>query len=230
MIDIVFCVDENYRDIIKVVMKSILANTKSKVKFHVIGIDIDGCECYEKPDLSNLQVTVNPNNQITECASFRLYIPDLLKNVDKCIYLDSDLIVLDDIKKLYDMDVKYLAGCIDPMWKMQADKNNLKHAYINSGVMVLNLKNLRKIDYWQRIQQAQAKALNLSLVDQDTINIAFADLIEHLPERWNVYAKVYPQTTIEMYNARFNPAIVHWIGSQKPFKVWNGKLWYNYSE
>ena len=230
MIDVVFCIDDNYREIVKVVMKSILSNTKSKVRFHVIGIDIDGCECYEKPDLSNLEVTVNPNNQITEWASFRLYIPDLLKHVDKCIYLDSDLIVLDDIKKLYDFNVEYIAGVIDPMWKMQADKNNLKHAYINSGVMVLNLKNLRKINYWERIKEAQKKAINLSLVDQDTINIAFGDVIEHLPECWNVYARVYPQTTKKMYNARFNPSIVHWIGSQKPFKIWNGKLWYNFSD
>lgn len=229
MIDIVFCIDENYRDIVKVVMKSILANTKSKIKFHIIGIDIDGCECYDRVDMSNLKVYTNPDNRITECASYRLYVPDIIK-ADKCIYLDSDLIVLDDIRKLYDYDVKYLAGVLDPMYQMQADKNKLTHGYINSGVMVMNLKNLRKIDYWQRIHAAQERALNLSLVDQDTINIAFGDLIEHLPERWNVYAKVYPQTTVKMYNARFNPAIIHWAGAEKPYNVWNGKMWYNYSE
>lgn len=229
MIHIVFNIDENYRDIVKVVMNSIKKNTKSKVKFHVIGLDIEGCECYEKPDISNLMVTRNPHNQITESAVYRLYIPDLIK-ADKCIYLDSDLIVLDDIKKLWDYDVEYIGGVIDPMYRSQASKNNLKHAYINSGVMVLNLKNLRKINYWERIHKAQREAINLSLVDQDTINIAFGDLIEHLPERWNVYAKVYPEITKAMYNARFNPAIIHWISSLKPFKVWNGNLWYNYVE
>lgn len=229
MIDIVFCIDENYQDIVKVVMKSILANTKSKVKFHVIGIDIDGCECYNKVDMSDLKVITNPRSTITECASYRLYIPNIIK-ADKCIYLDSDLIVLDDIKKLWEYDVQYIGGVLDPMFMYLASKNKLTHGYINTGVMVLNLKNLRKINYWERIHTAQERALDLSLVDQDTINIAFGDIIEHLPERWNVYAKVYPQTTKDMYNARFNPAIIHWTGSQKPFNVWNGKMWYNYSE
>ena len=228
MIDVVFNIDENYRDIVKVVMKSILANTKSEVKFHIIGLDIDGCECYERPDTSKLKVTCNTKTEITESAIYRLFIPDLIP-VKKCIYLDSDLIVLDDLQKLYDLDVKYIAGVIDPLYKKQAAKNDLKHAYINSGVLLLNLENLRKIDYWERITKAQENAKNLSLVDQDTLNIAFGDLIEHLSERWNVYSKVYSETTLKMFRARFNPAIIHWCGSYKPFKVWNGQMWYKYS-
>ena len=38
---------------------------------------------------------------------FRLLAPQLLPNVDKAIYLDSDLIVCDDVAKLYDGKVQY---------------------------------------------------------------------------------------------------------------------------
>lgn len=229
MIHIVFNIDRNYISQCKNVMKSILANTKSKVKFHIIGEEIEGCECYKIPDVSNLKVTVNPHTLITESAVYRLYIPDMIK-ADKCIYLDSDIIVLDDIQKLWDIDIKYIGGVLDPLAVYQAGKNNLKHKYINSGVMVLNLKNLRKINYWERIHNAQANAKNLSLVDQDTINIAFTDLIENLPEEWNVYSKIYAQTTKEMLKARENPSIIHWCGSQKPWNsnVWNGEKWFKY--
>lgn len=149
---------------------------------------------------------------------------------DKVIYLDSDLIVLDDIKKLWEYEPEYIAGVQDPMYIKQARKNNLKHLYINSGVMVMNLKNLRKLNYLERIESTQNGSYNLSLLDQDIINIAFGDKIEHLPLEWNVYGKIYPETTYGMIKARENPSIIHWCGKDKPWNadVWRAEEWGQY--
>ena len=229
MIHVVFNIDKNYIEHCKNVIRSIRENTKSAVTFHIIGAEIAGYNRYKAPDTSNLKVTHNPETLITESAVYRLYIPDLIK-ADKCIYLDSDIIVLDDIQKLWDIDIEYIGGVLDPMAKMQADKNNLKHGYINTGVLVLNLKNLRKLAYWERIYKAQETAKDLSLVDQDTLNIAFGDLIQHLPEKWNVYSDIYSQSTKEMIQARENPSIIHWCGFRKPWvtNVWQRKKWSKY--
>ena len=234
MIHIFFNIDDDYKRQCKAVIRSIEAHTKEDVCFHIIGVkNFDynaNIKCYAKPDISMLKYT-NQMGHITMTATYRLFAPYILKDIDKAIYLDSDLIVLDDIQKLWDYDIEYIAGVQDGLPKRQANKNGLKHLYINSGVMVMNLKNLRKLNYIERIEQTQTGKYNLSLLDQDIINIAFSEYIEHLPLRWNVYSKIYPESTNDMIEARNNPAIIHWAGWQKPWNcpgIWRADEWSKY--
>ena len=220
MINVFFNIDDNYIDKCQTVIKSIKTNTKSDITFYIIGTEIKGYTCFKKPDLSVLKHT-RPVAHISIASVYRLFAPYILP-CDKVIYLDSDLIVLDDIAELWSYEPEYITGAPDPMYKYQAKKNHLKHLYINSGVMVLNLKNLRKLNYMERIENTQNGVYNLSLLDQDIINIAFGDVIEHLPPEWNVYAKIYPETTYAMIEARNNPSIIHWCGHEKP---WNADVW-----
>ena len=46
---------------------------------------------------------------------FRLLLPDLFKELDKCLYLDSDTLVVGDFSTLYDMDFdnNYIIGVKD---------------------------------------------------------------------------------------------------------------------
>lgn len=225
MIHIFFNIDDSYIDKSKTVMRSILTHTKSDVMFHIIGVkNVDfsaNIKCYDKPDLSLLTHTVQMGH-ITMASTYRLFAPFILSDLDKVIYLDCDLVVLDDIAKLWEFEPEYIAGVPDPMYRKQARKNRLKHLYINSGVMVLNLKNLRKLDYIERIKETQSGDYNLSLLDQDIMNIAFSEYMEHLPYEWNVYAKIYPETTSAMIEARDKPSIIHWCGWEKP---WNADVW-----
>lgn len=235
MINVLLNIDFNYIDKCKAVIRSILAHTKSDVRFYIIGakkIDFKGnITCIEKPDLSIL--TYKPRmTHITMASTYRLFAPFILKNVKKVIYLDCDLVVLDDIKKLWEYEPEYIAGVQDPMFKKQANKNNLHHLYINSGVMVMNLKNLRRLNWLERIKETQNGNYNLSLLDQDIINIALNKDIEHLPLEWNVYSKIYPETTYDMIKVRDNPSIIHWCGKEKPWNanVWQGDIWRKYAK
>ncbi len=48
---------------------------------------------------------------ITKAAFYRLRIPSLLHNYDKVLYLDCDVIVRDDVTKLWEYDIeKYDVG------------------------------------------------------------------------------------------------------------------------
>lgn len=232
MIHVVFNIDNSYKERCITVMRSILAHTKEDVQFHVIGVkDINfNAKCYEKPDISMLKYT-NRNGHITMTATYRLFAPFIFKKLNKIIYLDSDLIVLDDIKKLWDLDIKYIGGSVDGLSKYGARKNNLNHTYINSGVLVMNLKNLRKLNYLERIEATQNGKYNLSLLDQDIINIAFEKEIELIPPEWNVLSKIYAETTEEMLEARKHPSIIHWAGWQKPWEfksLWQADKWAKY--
>ena len=64
-------------------------------------------------------------------ANFRLLIASLLpESVEKCIYLDSDLITIDDIDKLWSQDLSndYIGAVLTPP------------VGFNSGVLLINIK------------------------------------------------------------------------------------------
>jgi len=228
MIDILLNTDKNYVTPCKVVIESIVRNTKESIQFHVIGEEFNSKHniiFYDEPDLSILKNTVC-NSYITTAACYRLFAPFISNLKDKVIYIDCDTIVLGDVKELWDIDVRYIKGVLDPMYKTQMKKNNTIYPYINSGVLLMNLNNLRKLDYLNMIRETQNGKYNLSLLDQDIINIAFNNYIELLPYEWNVYSEIFNEVNIDMYKAREIPKIIHWCGGRKP---WNTKnLWMSY--
>lgn len=232
MIHILFNIDECYIPRCKAVMRSILAHTKSDVMFHIVGVigfDFEAnMKFYPSPDLKIIKHKTKIN-YISMASVYRLFAPFILK-VDKVIYLDCDLIVLDNIEKLWQYEPRFIAGVQDPMYRKHAQRNDLKNVYINSGVMVMNLKNLRRLNWLERIKETQNGNYNLSLLDQDIINIALGELVEHLPLEWNVYSKIYPETTCDMIKARDNPSIIHWCGRCKPWNsdVWQADKWRQY--
>lgn len=67
-------------------------------------------------------------------TNFRLKIASLIPNVEKCIYLDSDLILTENISKLWmqDIDDYYFAAVTD------------KKVGFNAGVLLINLKKWRE--------------------------------------------------------------------------------------
>ena len=225
MIDILLNTDKNYITPCKVVIESIVRNTKENIQFHVIGEEFDSTYniiFYEEPDLSILKNTFC-NFYLTTAACYRLFAPFISNLKDKVIYIDCDTIVLGDVKELWDMDVRYIKGVLDPMHKTQMNKNSTTYPYINSGVLLMNFSNLRKLDYLNMIKETQNGKYNLSLLDQDIINIAFNNYIELLPYEWNVYSEIFNEVNIDMYKAREFPKIIHWCGRRKP---WNTKnLW-----
>lgn len=137
------------------------------------------------------------NKHITKATFYRLALCELL-DVDKCIYLDSDIIATDDLQDLFSVNMNeyYVAGCrdiwIDMISKEEREvrrKNtgqipSLKE-YINAGVMVLNLRKMKE----DGLNQVFMKHLNKDYLfeDQDIINICCYGKIMHLSSRWNIF-------------------------------------------
>lgn len=82
---------------------------------------------------------------------FRLELPYILKDIKKILYLDADLLIRNEIKELYDLDLgdNYLAagnqitigGNILKQYKTLCDNKNID--YFNAGVLLMNLQKLR---------------------------------------------------------------------------------------
>ncbi|MBE6719817.1 MAG: glycosyltransferase family 8 protein [Ruminococcaceae bacterium] len=181
-----------------------------------------------------------PQTYISSAAMYRLEIPNIVDNVlniqiDKCIYLDCDLVVEGDISELYNEDISgyFIGGVADPL---QFYKKYNKHAqrigipnlkqYINSGVMLINLKEINATpDVREKLEKAGFND-DMIFKDQDAINYAFNGGIKLLPMKYNAFTvvttrkdkgfiKIYSKKN--MKEARENPFIVHYIGKLKPW-------------
>lgn len=127
---------------------------------------------------------------------YRAFIARLFPQYNKAIYIDSDTILLDDIATLYDYDLKgkALAAMIDPKVKDVPEfREYVKNAvgvpcdeYVNSGVMVMDTKKLRKLHYLSRmINMINEYDADLVAPDQDYLNVICYGEITPLDPVWN---------------------------------------------
>lgn len=128
---------------------------------------------------------------------YRFFIPRLFPQYSKAVYIDSDTILLDDVGKLFDIELgeNIVAAMPDPKvtvikeFKDYVDKAvGVPHAeYVNDGVMVMDLKKMRKMKYLS-VMVEMIKKFDADLVapDQDYLNVILRGKIEKLDARWNM--------------------------------------------
>lgn len=131
---------------------------------------------------------------------FRLLAPSLLPSVRKAVYLDSDLVVLDDIAKLWDIDVEghLLGAARDADTVGQIDgydqgvgpylANDLgladPHRYFQAGVLLMNLEEFRRRTTPEQLLELATRRV-WRWLDQDVLNkIADGDYIR-IDMSWN---------------------------------------------
>lgn len=183
---------------------------------------------------------------ITKATYFRLLLPELLEE-EKCVYLDSDIIVCRDLAELFDISIeKYeVAGvkapgyhCLPDQGKKYLEQTGLPtmEQYINAGVLMLNLKLMRENRFTERAMQLIDRYFPAQ--DQDIINLLCYGKIKHLPLKYNVPAsylesekdaleKVFGDEELE--EGKQHPCIIHFCSHEKPWDwlmvPFAGKWW-----
>ena len=130
----------------------------------------------------------------TPYCLLRLFITDIDAIGDKAIYLDIDMMIYKDIRLLFDIDVEgyEIAGVKDAMGKYWINPK-----YMNSGVMLINVKKIRET-------RAFEKALKYTLshrailIDQNAIN-HYCKKKKYLPSRFNNQRKMTEDTVIKHF-------------------------------
>ena len=127
---------------------------------------------------------------------YRAFIARLFPQYDKGIYVDSDTILMGDIGKLYDIELgeDVIAARVDPKVAMvpefveyveKALDVPVKN-YVNSGVLLMDLKKLRKLHYITKMTDLVKKDADLVAPDQDYLNVILKGRIKHLNKCWNL--------------------------------------------
>lgn len=157
------------------------------------------------------------------------YLP---KDIERVLYLDPDLIVNNSIRALYDIDMgnnyfaaaSHIGGVLHFINEIRLDMGE-ESPYINSGVMLMNLAQLRKE---QRLEEVFEYIINhkskLILPDQDIISGLYGDRIIALdPFKYNMTERLFAFRFRNggrpgLKDVRENAVIIHYCGRNKPWK------------
>lgn len=165
---------------------------------------------------------------------FRLLAHTLLPDsLNKILYLDPDILVLNPIRDLYETDISdYLYAAAYHKNVTATNFNKLRlhpykiNAYYNSGVLLMNLNGLRRETSEREIYGFIEKNKNrMILPDQDILNSLYAARIKRLDELYYNYdARLYPYYKLsydwnfDMNQVIYHTVILHFCGRNKP---WN---------
>lgn len=101
--------------------------------------------------------------------------------------------------------------------------------YFNSGVLIMDLRQLRKMNFLDKFLSTIQKISEPWFVDQDIFNVVLENQITLLPTKWNVeyhlpiwdksYTDHLPEKYLELYsNMQDDPYIVHFAGCKKAWQ------------
>jgi len=190
-----------------------------------------------------------PPHYNLECY-FRLTSPFILKNYDKIIFTDVDLVFQQDIANLYKININNALGaCQDLVYCSFLDTPGLDYTdyatkelelknpykYFNTGVMLLNLDYFRQNQISEKLLD-MANERQYRILEQDILNKFFKEDITYIDDAWNfptmnpMYLK-FMENLQEEYKLRYkkahdNPYIIHWAGRAKPWLDPNTDLAY----
>ena len=136
-----------------------------------------------------------PTQGFTRKATwYRVFLPELLPGRDRLIYLDSDLIVLDDLKPLLahdELDGNWLGAVTNVLQHNDRDRPSElglpgPESYFNAGVLLMNLDTMRE-DRCSRklIDYARENVELIAFRDQDALNVVLGERRLELHPRWN---------------------------------------------
>ena len=116
---------------------------------------------------------------------YRLSLSDLVKNFDKIIYLDCDTIVHSDLTNFYNIEIgdKYYMGF--PGIEVSYLEINGTRNFINSGVMLINLKMLRSVKA-SLLFSKYYYTYGTQKEDEYLINAIFYNRISFLPFEYGI--------------------------------------------
>ena len=256
-IPVVLASDENYAKYLAITIQSIIVNVSDTNRYEIIVFDggiseedkqkiaemiyeIKNVQLrfflvenkVEGVDFSQLKIT----QYITRVTYFRLFIPQILLEYSKCIYLDCDLVVNCDVAELYKQDLNncLLAatqdyGVHEGIKKGDPDCSayfktlqlSPSEKYFNAGVLIMDLDEMRKQNIKEQLLNKLEEIKNPRYWDQSILNAVFKGKVKFLDYSYNFQWYFgeddkfsFPKELQPFFD---HPKIVHYISSFKPW-------------
>ncbi|XP_010268078.1 PREDICTED: probable galacturonosyltransferase-like 7 [Nelumbo nucifera] len=168
----------------------------------------------------------------------RNYLADILEPcVRRVIYLDSDLVVVDDVSKLWTTNLgsrtvgapeychanftKYFTESFWSDRRFSGTFAGRKPCYFNTGVMVMDLAKWRRYGYTKRIErwmEIQKRSRIYELGSLPPFLLVFAGHVAPIEHRWNQHGLGGDNVKGSCRDLHPGPvSLLHWSGSGKPW-------------
>jgi lipopolysaccharide biosynthesis glycosyltransferase len=173
--------------------------------------------------------------QFTQAMWFRVFLPELLPDAARVLYLDADTLAADSLEPLWRVELGHAwLGAVTNVFQ----HNHLHRpaqlglpgpeVYFNSGVLLMNLEQMRIDRRTEALcEYARSQGAALEWPDQDALNVVLGERRVPLHPRWNAMnsvltfphaAKVFGADAVE--EARLRPGIRHFEGPDQN-KPWH---------
>ena len=215
-VNILFITDNNYVMPVTTTIRSIIANKnkQTQIQITIIGVDLSYYSILklqkiakkdvkvelidiESTYLKNLSDGKYSNAAVSRADNTKLFLTSIIKDKDKILYIDGDIIILKDLSEFYNINLDdYYIGAVDD-WqtKKRYDKNK---RYFNNGIMLLNLKAMRKDNTDDKLFKAKQQDKNPRFVTQDAFNTVMENKVYFMPLIYNTFAPEYDNNNINM--------------------------------
>lgn len=256
VIPIFFAVDDNYTPFLAVALQSLVANSSNEYYYAIKVLYTNISEenknkilKYEKKNIKIEFVDLNyyiqevkeklfTRDYYTKTTYFRLFIPNLYPQYTKVIYLDSDIVLLGDIAKLYHQELggNLVAAVPDdiiqnePIFQEYVEKvvgMADYRRYFNAGVLVMNLDELRKFKFQEKFLYLLETVKFAVVQDQDYLNRLCKGRTKILDTGWDRMPVQNNKTKLEELN------LVHYNLNYKPWHYDNilyGEYFWKYAK
>ncbi len=183
----IYCIRVLYTDISAENQRELLQYEKSNVR-----ITFDNLSSH----IEKIEDKLYTRDYYSKTTYFRLFIPNLYPQYDKALYLDSDIVILDDIAKLYHTalgDALVGAAPDDVIRHNEAFREYAEkvvgvadyRGYFNAGILLMNLHELRRFRFEEKFLDSLEKIRFTVAQDQDYLNRLCRGRVKMFGRVWN---------------------------------------------
>lgn len=265
---ICFSADDNYIPLLSTTIASIIDHANPEKNYDIVILMTSISDEYQvrlrtlisnKPNFSIRFVNVGPyvfgynfytesdptNTKFSDEIYYRVLVPALMPSYEKVVFLDADLVVLDDIANILDYDYSEslvgavrdyegIANCYGNNYertKYRISELGIKNFdnYFLSAVLVMNVAKMKE-QFQNKDLLGLAVSKDWKQFDQDLFNYLCQDAVKIIDATWNFVEDIYgtyqslPKKLFDEYlKSEKNPKIIHYSGSRKPWKNLSSK-------
>ena len=145
---------------------------------------------------------INLDTRFTPFCMLRLFA-DALPLPDKVLYLDTDVLCRGDFAEFYHQELAdaEFAGVLDHYGRWFFRKKWYRMDYVNSGVLLLNMKKIRETSLFRRCREL-CRTKKMFMPDQSALN-TLAQEKRLLPRRWNEQRRLHRDTVFQHFTTSF---------------------------
>lgn len=143
----------------------------------------------------------NMNTRFTPLCMLRLFADMVPEIPDKILYLDTDVLCRADFSEFYDSDISEIEICgVPDRYGKWFFGNILKHNYLNSGVLLMNMINIRQSGLFEKCRNI-CRDKKMFMPDQTALN-KFA-VKRKADVKYNAQGKIKNDTVFKHFTTFF---------------------------